>query len=146
MTRAALSRAETGAHGEDLAVMHLEAHGYSVLARNWRPGPGHGAFRGEIDIVTRHAGGIVFVEVRTRRGDSHGEPEESLTPHKTRTLFSSAQRYLAIHKLHEVTWRIDLIAVALDARDALVRLEHIENALEITQLGAGRPQVRGWRR
>jgi putative endonuclease len=122
------SRRETGEWGEALAAKHLIAHGYTVLARNWRHG------RGEIDIVARQGDVFVFVEVRTRHGDARGMPEETLTPRKRAVLIATATAYMDI----EATvigaagneWRIDVIAVELDARNAVRRLTHIEHALE----------------
>ena len=52
-------RQALGAWGEDLAVAHLEAAGYDVLARNWR------CREGELDIVARGGDALVFVEVKT---------------------------------------------------------------------------------
>ena len=55
-----VDRHALGAWGEDLAVAHLEAAGYDVLARNWR------CREGELDIVARGGDALVFVEVKTR--------------------------------------------------------------------------------
>lgn len=129
------TRGDTGAWGEALAARHLEQNGYTVLARNWRPAAGNPELRlkGEIDIVARQGDVLVFVEVRTRHGAAHGTPEETLTARKRATLIDTAQAYL-ISMLDRSTrdscaWRIDLIAVDLDERNALRRLSHIEHAV-----------------
>ena len=70
MTRA---RRDLGAFGERLAAAQLEAKGYRIRERNFR------TREGEVDIIAEHGSTLVFVEVRTRRGDatraSHETPE-----------------------------------------------------------------------
>jgi putative endonuclease len=117
------SRKDIGAWGEALAAKALIERGYVIRDRNWRHG------RGELDIVAERAGAIVFVEVRTRRSDAFGKPDESITAHKRATLIATAQAYLQVHALDEAAWQIDAIVVELDARNAVSRLEHIEHAI-----------------
>lgn len=120
----AAKRAEVGAWGEAIAARYLTERGYTVRDRNWRAG------HGELDIVAEWAGVIVFVEVRTRRSDLFGSAEESITPHKRAILIETAQRYLDAHHLSEAQWQIDVIAIGLDERNAVSRLEHYESAVE----------------
>lgn len=115
-------RKKLGAWGEKVAAHHLEAKGYTIVARNWR------CQQGEIDLVAQAGTETVFVEVKTRRGRSMGMPEEALTPHKARKLMKLAQLYVAEHNL-DVDWRIDLVAVELDPKGKLLRCEHIPNAV-----------------
>ncbi|HRD54313.1 MAG TPA: YraN family protein [Flavobacteriales bacterium] len=80
----------TGAEGEQLACRFLEAAGFEVLERNWQ----HGKL--EIDIVARHERYIVFVEVKTRSSNQHGEPEEAVKKGKRSKLIQcihTAHRY-----------------------------------------------------
>ncbi|MGH2722043.1 MAG: YraN family protein, partial [Actinomycetota bacterium] len=46
--------------GEGAAARHLERRGLRILARNWR------IRMGELDLVARDGGVLVFVEVKTR--------------------------------------------------------------------------------
>ena len=117
------ARLGLGRRGEQLAADRLAALGYDIVARNFR------CPAGEIDLVARQAGAWVFVEVRTRRGDRFGTPEESFTPRKRRHLIASAQHYLQAHHLEDVPWRIDAVAVGLSPRGELLRVEVIENAV-----------------
>lgn len=112
-----------GRWGEDYAARHLEAAGYTLVARNWR------CREGEIDLIFRDGETVVFVEVKTRRGRAFGAPEEALTPYKAQKLLDLGQQYAADHDLDGVAWRIDLVAVELDDRGRLLRCDHIPHAV-----------------
>src|SRR4030042_1681290 len=65
------------AHNKGYATRaHLEPKGYLIRARNFR------CREGEIDIVAQDGETLVFVEVRTRRGDAMGDAAESVPPAK----------------------------------------------------------------
>ena len=79
-------------------------------ATRWRPAAL--GLRGEIDLVVRDGPTLVFVEVRTRRGATAGQAEESITPAKGRRLLALALAYLHAHDLPDATdWRIDVVAI-----------------------------------
>jgi putative endonuclease len=118
-------RSEVGAWGEAIAAKRLAEQGYTMLARNWRSG------HGELDIIAEHAGVITFIEVRTRRSDAYGAPEETITSRKRAKLIETAQAYLEAHALTDVQWQIDVIAIDLDHSNALLRYDHIECAIEM---------------
>ncbi len=122
-------RKQLGAWGERVAAIHLEAQGYQILQHNWRANAAPGS-RGEIDLVARTGQVLVFVEVKTRRGRASGTPEEGVTRQKARQLLRLGQQYLLEHNLDDVEWRIDLVAVELDAHGRLLRCEHIPNAVQ----------------
>lgn len=119
-----MKRAQLGRLGETIAAEALEGAGLRIVARNAR------FAEGEIDLVATEGDTLVFVEVRTRRGDSFGSPEESLTARKRERLARAAQRYLHEHGHDAVDWRIDLVAVELDADGRLRRLAHLRAVVE----------------
>lgn len=116
------SRKRLGDWGESVAAHRLEADGYRIVARNWR------CAQGEIDLIAQTSEELVFVEVKTRRGQEMGSPEEALTPAKQKKLMQLAELYVIEHNL-DVDWRIDLVAVELDKSGKLLRCEHIPNAV-----------------
>jgi putative endonuclease len=118
------TRKRLGDVGEELAARELIRRGYVVRERNWR------CPEGELDIVAEQEGTLVLVEVRTRRGDRFGTPEESITPAKRAHLIAAAQAYLQVHSLEERDWRIDVVAIEMSSQGALVRVDVIENAIE----------------
>jgi putative endonuclease len=68
---------------------------------------------GEIDIVAEEAGDSVFVEVKTRRGEGYGLPEEAVTQASQQKLMAAAQTYLEAQGCADASWRVDVVAVAL---------------------------------
>ena len=63
---------QTGKIGEDIAKKYLEEKGYKIIEQNCR------TRYGEIDLVAKDGRDLIFVEVRTKRGENFGTPEESL--------------------------------------------------------------------
>jgi len=116
------SRQRLGRWGEDLAARHLVAKGYEVVARNWR------CETGELDLVVRDGDCLAFVEVRTRRGRAMGTPEESITAAKQARLSALAEAYVQAHDWPGY-WRLDVVAVEVDRRGRLLRVDHYENAI-----------------
>jgi len=116
-------RRRLGRWGENVAALHLEGEGLTLVERNWR------CRDGEIDLVARDGETYVFVEVKTRRGREFGAPEEALTAHKARKLMQLGQLYMAEHELDDINWRIDLVAIELDGSGLMLRCDHIPNAV-----------------
>jgi putative endonuclease len=118
-------RAGLGLAGEELAARHLTRAGHAIVERRWR------CSAGEIDLVVRDGATLAFVEVRTRRGDGRGAAVESITSAKAARLVRLAELYLQDHPaLAGLDWRIDLVAVQLDAAGRLLAVEHIVSAVE----------------
>jgi putative endonuclease len=84
-----------------------------------------------MDLIAQDADGIAFVEVRTRRGVALGSPEESLTRRKRGRLLAVAQEYLESHdELANCAWRIDLVAIEVDRKGRVSRMDLIKGAVE----------------
>ena len=120
------ARHSLGQRGEDYAAQYLINQGYAIVARNWH------CRWGEIDLVTEKDGKLIFVEVRTRRGDRLGTPEESITPAKRARLIAAAQTYLDEHGQTDRDWCIDVVAIEIGSRGEVQRCTLIENAIEET--------------
>lgn len=101
------TRAQLGALGEQLAVEHLISLGWRILARNWR------CRWGELDVIADDpaAGAVVFVEVKTRRGDGFGGVAQAVTPDKVRRLRRLAGLWLMEQSGSWPHIRIDVIGV-----------------------------------
>jgi putative endonuclease len=117
------ARVKLGQQGEELAVRELVRRGYEIVTRNWR------CQIGEVDVVAQRSEVWTFFEVRTRRGRAFGTPEESLTPAKQQRMIDVASIYLAEHDLnvHDVDWRVGLVAVEMGWAGRMLRLEIYES-------------------
>ena len=118
-----MKRQETGNLGEKLAAGFLKKQGYHILQANYR------CPEGEVDIVARRKDCLVFIEVRTKRSQEFGSPEESITLAKMAKLRRVAEHYRQTHDDTPASWRIDVVAVELDQRNRPRRIEQIENAV-----------------
>jgi putative endonuclease len=117
-------RANLGAGGETYARRWLEARGYVVVAANWR------CPFGEIDLIAQDGAELVFIEVKTRRGEGAGRAEEAVTSAKARRLLASAAAFVAAHPEYaDAIWRIDLLAITLGPSGAVARVSHLVNAV-----------------
>jgi putative endonuclease len=81
----------TGAAGEALAADYLLAEGFTILERNWRHG------RREVDIIAEKQGVLHFIEVKTRRSNRYGRPEDQVDGRKMELLAEAAAEYLHRH-------------------------------------------------
>jgi len=93
-----------GAASEQAAADYLLAHGLKLVARNYR------CRGGEIDLIVRDGGSLVFVEVRERAGTGFGGAAASITPGKQARIRLAAQHYLARHGL-DLPCRFDAVLV-----------------------------------
>lgn len=116
------SRKALGRLGEELTVQALVQRGYRIRERNWR------CPSGELDIVAEDDDVLAFVEVKTRRGQDFGSPEEAVTPAKQAKLIELAATYVQ-ESGWSGDWRIDVAAVELTSSGKLVRVEIIHNAV-----------------
>jgi len=115
-------RGELGRRGEALAEEFLAARGCRTIARNFR------CRAGEIDLVVRDGATIVFVEVRSRRGDHAGTPLESVDRRKQAQVARVARHFLAARGLGDRDARFDVVGVRFDREPPEV--EHVPGAFD----------------
>jgi putative endonuclease len=113
-------RRERGQKAEALAVATLLGAGYAIVERNWR------CVLGEIDIIARQGGDLVFVEVRMRF-DGMDAALESIGRRKQTRLKRLVQEYLNAHGLEESV-RVDAVIIGIEKGKRVVEI--IENAVD----------------
>ena len=116
-------RLSLGKMGEDLAVTQLKAMKYQILERNYR------CPLGEMDIIAREKGSLVFVEVKTRATRDFGGPAAAVHERKQRQLSRVALLYLNHKKIRDIAARFDVVAV--DLSSSKPRIEVIQNAFDL---------------
>lgn len=121
---------EIGRVGEKVAEEYLVSKGHTILSRNYRKP------YGEIDIVSRKAGLVRFVEVKsvsweTGEGVSTKEgyrPEENVHPAKIKRMVRVIDTYIR-EKNIESDWQFDVIAVYLDEKTKTAKVRYLENVI-----------------
>jgi putative endonuclease len=116
-------RQTLGQAAEEAAAVFLRRVGLTVVERNVR------FSAGEIDLVCRDAGVVVFVEVKCRRAGWDAAPAAAVSWQKQRRLTRLAQLYLKWRRLDGVRCRFDVVSVTLSGRGAL-EIRHVRSAFD----------------
>jgi putative endonuclease len=116
-------RLSLGKKGEELAATQLKAMKYQILERNYR------CPLGEMDIIAREKGSLVFVEVKTRATKDFGGPAAAVHEKKQRQLSRVALLYLNQKRIRDIPARFDVVAVDLSGMEP--RIEVIQNAFDL---------------
>jgi putative endonuclease len=109
-------RQALGADGEAVTARHYERLGYEVLDRNWR------CSDGELDLILRRGGTIVFCEVKTRTSDRYGGGAAAVGWQKQRRIRGLASRWLRDVGPGSPEVRFDVAVVRTDGRGFAVEL------------------------
>lgn len=102
------STTDKGRGAEGRAAAHLVSLGYEIVERNARTAGG------ELDIVAREGGDLVFIEVRSRADDSTGGAEDTVGRVKRGRVARAAAAYLFERNPHRDTCRFDVVAMTGD--------------------------------
>jgi len=112
-----------GRKGEDLAISHLRALDYEIIARNYF------SSYGEIDIIARQKSLLIFVEVKSR-SSSFEAAFSSVSFSKQKKLVKTAMHFLSRHKIYEEMFtRFDVIAIVKDQAGEY-KLQHMQDAFQ----------------
>ncbi len=112
-----------GKDGEAIAKKYFESLDYEFVAENYRYS------RAETDLIFKDESKklLVFIEVKTRRTKTFGEPEESVTEKKQEQILKSAEGFLMTHtEYDDYEKRFDVMAIMIE--DGKEKINHIENA------------------
>jgi putative endonuclease len=102
------TRSERGRFGEDLAARYCRKKlGYREICRNWS------CPQGEIDLICRDHGVLVFIEVRTRAGNALISGAHSVDAKKKKKLRRACRSYLYQLKHSVPHFRFDIIQITL---------------------------------
>lgn len=117
-----LTKIFTGKEGEKIAASFLKKSGYHIIETNFR------CVLGEIDIVARENGELVFIEVKTRKSEALGYPEQAVGIKKQTKISRLALFYLQEKKLTDARARFDVVAITMSDSENEIRL--IKNAFD----------------
>ena len=115
---------ELGRWGEERAARYLRMRGYSLVERNFT------CRMGEIDIIARKRGFIVFVEVKLRKDAAFAQAREFVTRAKQQRVMAAAGLWLSQNET-QLQPRFDVIEIyAPRGEHGPVHIEHIEDAFQ----------------
>lgn len=111
-----------GAWGQKQCEKFYKSKGCRTLARNFL------CSTGEIDLVMAESGGtVVFVEVKTRRGEDYADAESSITFPKKQRMTKAAKLFVRKYKLENYPLRFDVVMVLLNKKGK-ADIRHYESA------------------
>ncbi|NUJ97280.1 YraN family protein [Candidatus Gracilibacteria bacterium] len=111
-----------GDQAEIKAIEYLKQQGYTIIDTNFK----YGRF-GEIDIIGKKEKKVYFFEVKYRKNDFFGIPEESITKAKKRKLFYSLEFYCLKNMIDRENIEVHIITFLgdLSKKDCIVH--HYKN-------------------
>ncbi|WP_457641601.1 YraN family protein [Persephonella sp.] len=114
------NKKDIGRENEEKAVNFLKNLGYKILHRNF-----HSKF-GEIDIIAEDGKEIVIIEVRSKRYEIFGSPEETVNRSKIKKIIKTTEYYLMKNNLTNRQIRFDIISIVNN------NISHIKNAFDLS--------------
>jgi putative endonuclease len=101
-----LTSRKIGQHAESIAKAHLIKHGLKFITQNYH------CRHGEIDLICKDKGSLVFIEVRYRSNGRFGQAFETIDHRKQQKIIKTASYYLHSNQLTEkISSRFDVIGI-----------------------------------
>lgn len=100
-----LNKRRKGNDYERVAGNYLESQGYQILEYNFY------TRAGEIDIIAKHEGYLVFLEVKYRKDENKGHPLEAVQIQKQRTISRCALYYMKKKGFSDMPVRFDVVGI-----------------------------------
>jgi len=112
---------DLGQRGEQLIKSYLSEKGYEILERNYQKRTG------EIDLIAKNPkkDEIVFIEVKTRKSETYGRPEEAVDMKKLKKIEKTALFWLNENRKTDVLWRIDVLTLELQNKSKITHFENV---------------------
>ena len=115
-----MTKHSIGMQGQTAAKQFLTDKGFKIIKENYR------LRSSEIDIIAKDGDYVVFVEVKFRKGLSHGLPRESVGSAKQRKIIKAAMHYIQATQEAEQDYRFDVVEIL--EKEGKLYANHIENA------------------
>lgn len=115
-----LNKRRVGAKYEEIAADYLMQQGYEILERN------HRNPYGELDIVAKKDGMLIYVEIKFRSSSRYGEPLEAVDIRKQKRVSRAGLYHYARHGIMgNMPCRFDVIGIDKDGS-----IRHVRNAFD----------------
>lgn len=101
-----MNNRKVGSRYEDVAAAYLTNMGYTIVEKNYR------CKSGEIDLIAKFQGYLIFIEVKYRRDLKSGSPLEAVGALKQKHIRETARYYLYSHGYgEEIPCRFDVVGI-----------------------------------
>lgn len=113
-----------GNSGEEIAKKFLEEKGLGFITKNYR------FHKKEIDLVfvDKNKNILIFVEVKTRRSKTYGNPEDSISAIKRKNFITAVNGFILENPVYRnFSLRIDTIGIMISEKKE-PEINHIENS------------------
>lgn len=117
-----------GKQKEQLAAEYLQKQQVELLERNYY------TQNGELDLIGRDQGVLVFFEVKYRKGAAYGSAAAAVNPGKCKRMVKAARHYLFTHGKREADTECRFDVIAIDGS----QITWIRNAFSLDMLGGFR--------
>jgi len=115
-------RQALGRQGEAAARDYLTRRGIRILVENFT------CAAGEVDLIGRERGVLVFIEVKARTSNAFGPPHLAVHRRKQRQIVRAAQWYLAQQRTPDAPSRFDVLAVTFRKDGSPPRIDWVQDA------------------
>ncbi|HSC70130.1 MAG TPA: YraN family protein [Candidatus Methylomirabilis sp.] len=115
-------RQALGRQGETAARDYLTRRGLRILVENFT------CAAGEVDLIGRERGVLVFIEVKARTSNAFGPPHLAVHRRKQRQIVRAAQWYLAEQRTPDAPSRFDVLAVTFRKDGGPPRIDWVKDA------------------
>jgi len=116
-----MDRTSIGRKGENLARVFLKKKGYNIVAHNFR------SRFGEIDLILRKNREFRFIEVKYRRSEEYGLPQESVQKRKQAKIRKTAVLWLKLRRL-PMDSEVHFDVLAINQKTSKISYDYIEDA------------------
>ena len=119
-----LKNKSLGNSGEEIAKKYLEKKGLNYITKNYR------FHKKEIDLIfeDRKDNILIFIEVKTRRSKTYGNPEDSISALKRRNFKTAVNGFILENPAYRnFSLRIDTIGIFIEGEKE-PEINHIENS------------------
>ena len=100
------NRRQVGTEQETKVQEYLQTQGYEIVVRNFF------TKHGEIDLIAKKDGYLIFVEVKYRADERFGAPEEAVDFRKQKKIIAAAQYYMYKNRISfDTPCRFDVAGV-----------------------------------
>lgn len=115
-------RQALGRQGETAAREYLTRRGVRILVENFT------CAAGEVDLIGREKGVLVFIEVKARSSNAFGPPHLAVHRRKQQQIVRAAQWYLAEQRIPDAPSRFDVLAVTFRKDGSPPRIDWVKDA------------------